>query len=140
MVKTFQEDPQGPPIFVLSLKAGGTGLNLTRAARVFHFDRWWNPAVEDQATDRAHRIGQTRHLQVYRLLAAGTVEEKIDALLADKRALADRVVGAGETWITELSDGELRQLLSLSSDTAVSDDRGEEEESRMRTTRRRASR
>ncbi|HEV8437412.1 MAG TPA: DEAD/DEAH box helicase [Methylomirabilota bacterium] len=128
MVQSFQEDPQGPPVFVLSLKAGGTGLNLTRATRVFHFDRWWNPAVEDQATDRAHRIGQTRLVQVYRLLAAGTVEEKIDAMLADKRALADRVVGAGETWITELSDVELRQLLSLSSDVAVSDDDEDERE------------
>jgi superfamily II DNA or RNA helicase len=122
MVRRFQEGPEPAPVFVLSLKAGGTGLNLTRASRVFHFDRWWNPAVEDQATDRAHRIGQKRVVQVYRLLAAGTVEEKIDAVLADKRALADRVIGAGETWITELSDGELRRLLSLSSGETVADD------------------
>ncbi len=122
MVHRFQEDRTGPPIFVLSLKAGGTGLNLTRATRVFHFDRWWNPAVEDQATDRAHRIGQRFPVQVYRLLTAGTVEEKIDALLADKRALADRIVGAGEAWITELSDGELRRLLTLSGDAVVEDD------------------
>jgi hypothetical protein len=127
MVRSFQEDTPGPPIFVLSLKAGGTGLNLTRATRVFHFDRWWNPAVEDQATDRAHRIGQRRVVQVYRLLTAGTVEEKIDALLADKRALADRIVGAGEAWVTELSDSELRRLLTLSQDAVVEDDDNEAE-------------
>jgi len=125
MVRRFQEDPAGPPVFVLSLKAGGTGLNLTQATRVFHFDRWWNPAVEDQATDRAHRIGQRRLVQVYRLLTAGTVEEKIDALLADKRALADRIVGAGEAWITELGDDELRRLLTLSGDAVVEDDADE---------------
>ncbi len=122
MVRRFQEDAQAPSVFVLSLKAGGTGLNLTQATRVFHFDRWWNPAVEDQATDRAHRIGQHRVVQVYRLLAAGTVEERIDALLADKRALADRIVGAGETWITELSDAELGRLLALSVDAPLSSD------------------
>jgi SNF2 family DNA or RNA helicase len=109
-------------VFVLSLRAGGTGLNLTRASRVFHFDRWWNPAVEDQATDRAHRIGQQRIVQVYRLLAAGTIEDKIDRMLEDKRSLADRVVGEGETWITELDDGELRALVSLSSDATIEED------------------
>jgi superfamily II DNA or RNA helicase len=119
MIARFQEAPDAPGIFILSLKAGGTGLNLTRATRVVHFDRWWNPAVEDQATDRAHRIGQSRAVQVYRLLAAGTVEEKIDRMLTDKRALADRVVGAGETWITELPDAELRRLVTLSGDAAV---------------------
>jgi superfamily II DNA or RNA helicase len=122
MVRRFQEDPNAPAIFVLSLRAGGTGVNLTRATRVIHYDRWWNPAVEDQATDRAHRIGQERVVQVFRLLAAGTLEEKIDAMLADKRALADRIVGTGETWITELSDGELRELVTLSPDAAVDDD------------------
>ena len=122
MVRRFQEETPGPMLFVLSLKAGGTGLNLERASRVFHFDRWWNPAVEDQATDRAHRIGQRRIVQVYRLLTAGTVEERIDALLADKRALADRILGAGETWITELSNVELRRLLSLSTDAVVGDE------------------
>jgi SNF2 family DNA or RNA helicase len=122
MVRRFQEEPRGPQVFVLSLKAGGTGLNLTRATRVFHFDRWWNPAVEDQATDRAHRIGQRQVVQVYRLLTAGTVEEKIDGVLADKRALAERIVGAGEAWITELSDRELRQLLALSTDAVIGDD------------------
>jgi len=122
MVRRFQEETPGPRLFVLSLKAGGTGLNLERASRVFHFDRWWNPAVEDQATGRAHRIGQRRIVQVYRLLTAGTVEERIDVLLADKRALADRVIGAGEAWITGLSNAELRRLLSLSADAVVGDD------------------
>jgi SNF2 family DNA or RNA helicase len=89
---------------------------------VIHFDRWWNPAVEDQATDRSHRIGQYRVVQVYRLLSAGTIEEKIDAMLQAKRALADRIVGAGETWITELADDELRQLFSLSAEAMVGDD------------------
>jgi superfamily II DNA or RNA helicase len=125
MVRRFQEDPQAPPVFVLSLRAGGTGLNLTRATRVFHYDRWWNPAVEDQATDRAHRIGQSEVVQVYRLLAAGTLEENIDRMLADKRDLADRIVGAGETWITEMSDAELRSLVSLSGDATVGDEDGE---------------
>jgi hypothetical protein len=122
MVRRFQDDPRAPAIFVLSLRAGGTGLNLTRASRVLHFDRWWNPAVEDQATDRAHRIGQQQLVQVYRLLAAGTLEEKIDAMLTDKRALADRVVGAGETWITELPDSELRRLVALSSDATIEEE------------------
>jgi superfamily II DNA or RNA helicase len=122
MVRRFQQETPGPMLFVLSLKAGGTGLNLERASRVFHFDRWWNPAVEDQATGRAHRIGQRRVVQVYRLLTSGTVEERIDALLADKRALADRVIGAGEAWITELGNAELRRLLSLSTDAVVGDD------------------
>jgi SNF2 family DNA or RNA helicase len=122
MVQRFQEDPDASQVFVLSLRAGGTGLNLMRATRVVHFDRWWNPAVEDQATDRAHRIGQQQTVQVHRLLAAGTIEEKIDRMLEDKRALADRIVGAGETWITELGDGELRELVALSSDAAIGED------------------
>jgi hypothetical protein len=122
MVRRFQEEPRAPAVFVLSLRAGGTGLNLTRATRVFHFDRWWNPAVEDQATDRAHRIGQAELVQVYRLVAAGTLEDKIDRMLEDKRALADRVVGAGETWITELPDDELRQLVALSGDATIEEE------------------
>jgi SNF2 family DNA or RNA helicase len=105
-------------VFVLSVKAGGTGLNLTAANHVFHYDRWWNPAVEDQATDRAYRIGQTRAVQVHKLLTAGTVEEKIDALLEHKRDLADKVVGAGEQWITELGTSHLRALFALSKDAA----------------------
>jgi SNF2 family DNA or RNA helicase len=119
LVQRFQEEPHGPRLFVLSLKAGGSGLNLTAANHVFHYDRWWNPAVEDQATDGAYRIGQTRAVQVHRLLCAGTVEEKIDAVLERKRALASRVVSAGERWITELPAAELRELFSLSESAAV---------------------
>jgi superfamily II DNA or RNA helicase len=111
MVATFQAG--GVPVFLLSLKAGGTGLNLTRADHVIHVDRWWNPAVEDQATDRAHRIGQTRPVQVHRLITEGTIEQRIGELLARKRSLADAVLGAGETALTELSDEELRDLVTL---------------------------
>jgi SNF2 family DNA or RNA helicase len=113
MVERFQSDPDGPPVFVLSLKAGGTGLNLTRANHVFHFDRWWNPAVENQATDRAYRIGQSRAVQVHKLVCAGTLEEKIDALIERKRGLAADVVGSGEEWLTELSSDEIRRLFAL---------------------------
>jgi len=101
------------PVFILSLKAGGTWLNLTRATHVVHYDRWWNPAVEDQASDRAYRIGQDRPVQVHRLVTEGTLEDRIAALLASKRELVDRVVGAGESWISSLSDDELTSLVSL---------------------------
>ncbi len=113
IVWRFQEEPEGPPIFVLSLKAGGTGLNLTAANHVFHYDRWWNPAVENQATDRAYRIGQTRNVQVHKLVCLGTLEERIDQLLKKKRALAEQVVGNGEAWLTELSTDQLRDLFTL---------------------------
>ncbi|MGH9266748.1 MAG: helicase-related protein, partial [Acidimicrobiales bacterium] len=95
------------------LKAGGTGLNLTAASHVIHLDRWWNPAVEDQATDRAYRIGQHRTVQVHRLVTLGTVEERIDEMITRKRDLAQRVVGTGEAWLTELSTDELRDLIAL---------------------------
>jgi superfamily II DNA or RNA helicase len=111
MVRDFQEG--AAPVFLLSLKAGGTGLNLTRADHVIHFDRWWNPAVEDQATDRAYRIGQTRPVQVHRLVTEGTIEEKVGQLLQRKRRLADSVLGSGEVALTELSNDELRDLVSL---------------------------
>jgi len=111
MVDTFQGGDV--PVFLLSLKAGGTGLNLTRADHVIHVDRWWNPAVEDQATDRAYRIGQTRPVQVHRLVTEGTIEQKIGELLTRKRGLADAVLGAGEVALTELSDDELRDLVAL---------------------------
>jgi superfamily II DNA or RNA helicase len=111
LVARFQDG--GAPVFLLSLKAGGVGLNLTRASHVVHYDRWWNPAVEDQATDRAYRIGQDRPVQVHRLVTEGTLEDRIAALLASKRGLAEAVVGAGEAWITELSDAELAELVSL---------------------------
>jgi SNF2 family DNA or RNA helicase len=113
MVARFQQGDTGPAIFVLSLKAGGTGLNLTAANHVFHFDRWWNPAVENQATDRAFRIGQTRDVQVHKFICAGTLEERIDQLIESKKALAESVVGTGEGWLTELSTEELRQVITL---------------------------
>ena len=112
MVERFQAGEAGA--FVISLKAGGTGLNLTRATHVVHYDRWWNPAVEDQASDRAWRIGQDRPVQVHRLICEGTVEERIATLLADKRDLAEAVVGAGEAWLSELDDDELAELVELS--------------------------
>ncbi|MFG2674148.1 DEAD/DEAH box helicase [Streptomyces sp. NPDC048445] len=111
MVDRFQSGEV--PVFLLSLKAAGTGLNLTRAAHVIHYDRWWNPAVEEQATDRAYRIGQTQPVQVHRLIAEGTVEDRIGEMLLAKRALADAVLGAGETALTELSDRDLADLVSL---------------------------
>ena len=117
MVARFQSR-RSPALFILSLKAGGTGLNLTAANHVFHFDRWWNPAVENQATDRAFRIGQTRNVHVHKLVCAGTLEEAIDDLIERKQALADAVVGAGEGWLTELSTDDLRQLLTLRQDAA----------------------
>ncbi len=128
MVRRFQEDPRGPQIFVLSVKAGGTGLNLTAANHVFHFDRWWNPAVEDQATDRAYRIGQQRSVQVHKLLSAGTVEEKVDRLLEQKRDLASRIVGEGEQWITELDDAALRDLFALAPDAVVAGEEADRDE------------
>jgi SNF2 family DNA or RNA helicase len=100
-------------VFLLSLKAAGTGLNLTRADHVVHYDRWWNPAVEDQATDRAYRIGQTRPVQVHRLIAEGTIEDRIAAMLAAKRELAEAVLSGGEAALTELSDAELADLVEL---------------------------
>jgi hypothetical protein len=124
LVASFQ-DPDGPPIFLVSLKAGGTGLNLTAASHVIHFDRWWNPAVEDQATDRAYRIGQRRNVMVHKLVSAGTVEERIDELIGEKRSLAQKVVGTGEGWITELSTDDQRDVLTLRPD-AVGDADGEE--------------
>lgn len=112
MVDAFQAE-EGPPIQLISLRAGGTGLNLTAASRVVHYDRWWNPAVEDQATDRSWRIGQDKTVFVHKLVCRGTLEERIDTLLSEKRALADAVVGTDESWLTELSTDELRELLSL---------------------------
>jgi SNF2 family DNA or RNA helicase len=120
MVQRFQTDPHAPGVFVLSIKAGGTGLNLTGANHVFHFDRWWNPAVENQATDRAFRIGQTKNVQVHKYLCAGTFEEKIDDLIERKKALAESIVGTSEGWITELSTDQLRELFALRRD-AVGD-------------------
>ncbi len=128
MVEAFQTDPDSSPVLVVSLRAGGTGLNLTAATHVMHYDRWWNPAVEDQATDRAHRIGQTRTVEVHKLVTAGTLEERIAELLERKRALADTVVGAGETWITELDDSALAELVALSRDAPITDLTDEDDE------------
>jgi SNF2 family DNA or RNA helicase len=119
LVAAFQNPTSDNPILILSLKAGGHGLNLTAATHVFHFDRWWNPAVEDQATDRAHRIGQTRRVQVHKFICIGTLEERIDSLLEEKRALADNIVGGGEEWLTELSTDRLRELFALSRDAVT---------------------
>jgi SNF2 family DNA or RNA helicase len=115
LVTRFQSDG-GPPIFLLSLKAGGTGLNLTAANHVIHLDRWWNPAVENQATDRAFRIGQARNVQVRKFICTGTLEEKIDEMIEEKKALADLVITDGEGWLTELSTRDLRKVLELSGD------------------------
>jgi non-specific serine/threonine protein kinase len=112
MVADFQAG-KGLPLLLVSLKAGGTGLNLTAAGQVIHYDRWWNPAVEDQATDRAWRIGQSRTVVVHKLVCEGTVEERIATLIDEKRALADAVVGSGEAWLSELSTAELRELVRL---------------------------
>ncbi|MBE0478614.1 DEAD/DEAH box helicase, partial [Candidatus Aerophobetes bacterium] len=119
MVRSFQEKEDAYPLFLISLRAGGTGLNLTRASFVFHFDRWWNPAVENQATDRAFRIGQKKNVQVYKMVCLGTMEERIDRMLEEKRDLADRIIGAGEGWITELSNDKLREILTLSKEAAI---------------------
>jgi len=113
LVDRFQTG--GLPVLLLSLRAGGTGLNLTAASHVVHYDRWWNPAVEDQATDRAHRIGQTKPVTVHRLITEGTVEDRVAELLEQKRALADRVVGIGDGWLSSLDDAELRSLILLES-------------------------
>ena len=114
MVERFQKAEGDVPVFLLSLRAGGFGLNLTAANHVFHFDRWWNPAVEDQATDRVHRIHQHKRVHVYKFMCIGTLEERIDTLLEGKRKLADSIVGSGEDWLTELSTDQLRDLFALS--------------------------
>jgi len=118
MIERFNAPKSDIRIFLLSLRAGGLGLNLTAANHVFHFDRWWNPAVESQATDRAHRIGQTRKVQVHKFVCVGTMEERIDRMLTEKLALAERIVGTGDEWLTEMSTDQLRDYLALS-DEAV---------------------
>ena len=115
MVRSFQEDSNGAPIFVLSLRAGGVGVNLTRANHVFHFDRWWNPAVENQATDRAFRIGQKRSVQVYKFVVSGTLEEQIHKMIESKQDLAESIVNSGEDWLAEMDTEGLRQLIALRS-------------------------
>jgi non-specific serine/threonine protein kinase len=113
MVETFQTE-SGPPFFILSLKAGGTGLNLTAASHVVHFDRWWNPAVENQATDRAFRIGQKKNVLVHKFVCRGTIEEKIDELIENKKSLAGEILeSGGESLVTEMTDAQLLQMVSL---------------------------
>jgi SNF2 family DNA or RNA helicase len=114
MVDRFQEDPRGPQLFLLSLKAGGVGLNLTRASHVFHIDRWWNPAVENQATDRAYRIGQQNRVLVHKFITSGSVEEKIDRMIKEKSKLAAEIVGSGEEWLGGFDVGQLKDLVTLS--------------------------
>jgi SNF2 family DNA or RNA helicase len=122
MIRRFQEDSDAPSVFVLSLKTGGFGLNLTRANHVIHYDRWWNPAVENQATDRAYRIGQQKNVMVHKFLCAGTLEEKIDQMMVSKQTLATRVIGKGEAWITEMNTNDLKQLFELRNAALVSSD------------------
>jgi SNF2 family DNA or RNA helicase len=119
MIDRFQNDPNGPRVFILSLKAGGTGLNLTRANHVFHIDRWWNPAVENQATDRAFRIGQKQNVQVHKFVCTGTLEERINDTLESKQQLAELTVDSGEQWLTELDTDSLRSLLLLDRNTVI---------------------
>lgn len=122
MIDRFQNDPEGPRILILSLKAGGTGLNLTRANHVFHVDRWWNPAVENQATDRAFRIGQTRNVQVHKFVCTGTLEERINDIIESKKQLAEQTVDAGEDWLTEMNTDQLRSLLLLDRNAVIEED------------------
>jgi SNF2 family DNA or RNA helicase len=114
LVQRFQEGRRAAPLFILSIKAGGVGLNLTAANHVFHFDRWWNPAVENQATDRAFRIGQKRNVQVHKFVCIGTLEERIDQMIEQKKALAENIVGSGENWLTEMSTEQLKEIFALS--------------------------
>ncbi|MGB5961187.1 MAG: DEAD/DEAH box helicase [Coleofasciculaceae cyanobacterium] len=122
MIDRFQNDPDGPRVLILSLKAGGTGLNLTRANHVFHVDRWWNPAVENQATDRAFRIGQKRNVQVHKFVCTGTLEERINEVIESKKQLAEQTVDAGEAWLTEMNTDQLRSLLILDRNAVIDED------------------
>jgi len=121
LVQRFQDD-ESVPFFVLSLKAGGAGLTLTAASHVVHFDRWWNPAVENQATDRAFRIGQKKNVLVHKFVCRGTIEDRIDAMLEAKQGLSDALLtGAGEVNLTEMTDAALLQLVALDLSTAMKD-------------------
>jgi SNF2 family DNA or RNA helicase len=113
MIAEFQDAETEPSVFLLSLRAGGVGITLTKANHVFHFDRWWNPAVEDQATDRAFRIGQRKNVFVHKFVAIGTVEERIDEMIEEKKGLAAAIVGADESWLTELDNDAFKELIAL---------------------------
>jgi SNF2 family DNA or RNA helicase len=119
MIQAFQDPASPPALFILSLKAGGVGITLTRANHVFHFDRWWNPAVENQATDRAYRIGQEKRVFVHKLVTLGTLEERIDRVLEEKQRLAESIVGSDEAWLTELDNDAFRRLIELNQAEAV---------------------
>ena len=119
MVEEFQDPDTEPAIFVLSLRAGGTGITLTRANHVIHFDRWWNPAVENQATDRAYRIGQRNSVFVHKMVTMGTLEERIDALIESKKKLAEDIVGGDESWLANLDNDAFRRLIALDRGDAV---------------------
>ena len=119
MINSFQSPESPPSVFILSLKAGGVGITLTKANHVFHFDRWWNPAVEDQATDRAFRIGQTKNVFVHKMVTLGTLEERIDQMIEDKKQLADSVVGSDESWLTQLDNQAFKALIKLNRDTVI---------------------
>jgi SNF2 family DNA or RNA helicase len=121
LVEQFQQEA-GPPFFILSLKAGGTGLNLTAASHVVHFDRWWNPAVENQATDRAFRIGQKKNVLVHKFICRGTIEERVNSLLEEKKSLATELLeGGGEKLLTEMPDDELLRFVALDLNSALPD-------------------
>lgn len=119
MINSFQSPESPPSVFILSLKAGGVGITLTKANHVFHFDRWWNPAVEDQATDRAFRIGQTKNVFVHKMVTLGTLEERIDQMIEDKKQLADSVVGSDESWLTQLDNQAFKALIKLNRDKVI---------------------
>ena len=119
MIGEFQDPATEPSAFILSLKAGGVGITLTKANHVFHFDRWWNPAVEDQATDRAFRIGQSRNVFVHKFVTLGTLEERIDQMIEDKKQLAGAIVGADESWLTELDNASFQRLIALNRNTVL---------------------
>ncbi|MCJ8270683.1 MAG: SWF/SNF helicase family protein, partial [Psychrosphaera sp.] len=119
IITEFQDPATGPSVFVLSLKAGGVGITLTRANHVFHFDRWWNPAVEDQATDRAFRIGQKKNVFVHKYITIGTLEERIDEMIEDKKQMADSIVGTDEGWLTKLDNDAFKSLIALNKLTVV---------------------
>lgn len=113
MIAAFQDPEAEPAIFVLSLKAGGVGITLTKANHVFHFDRWWNPAVEDQASDRAFRIGQEKTVFVHKFVTLGTLEERISDMIEDKKAIAGAIVGNDESWLTQLDNERFKALIRL---------------------------
>lgn len=119
MITRFQDPEGAPAVFILSLKAGGVGITLTRANHVFHFDRWWNPAVEDQATDRAFRIGQTKNVFVHKFITLGSLEERIDQMIEDKKRVAGSIVGSDESWLSNLDDDTFKALIALNREAVV---------------------